>query len=50
VSLRASTTAHLRSGEQRGLKAGRMMVYWCRVEELSAIMVALTVGLTSSVR
>jgi hypothetical protein len=36
--------------EQRGLDAGRVMVYRCRVEELSGVVVTLTVGLTRSVR
>jgi hypothetical protein len=42
-------TTRLSSGEQRGLEAGRMMVYRCKAEELSGIVVALIVVLTSSV-
>jgi hypothetical protein len=36
--------------EQRGLDADHVMVYRSRAEELSGVMVALTVGLTRSVR
>jgi hypothetical protein len=31
---------------QRGLDDGRVMVYKCMVDELSGVVVALTVGLT----
>jgi hypothetical protein len=50
VSLRASTMASLSGVEQRGLTEGRVMVYTCRAEELSGIMVSLIVGLTRSMR
>jgi hypothetical protein len=35
---------------QWGLDAGRVMIYRCRAEELSSVVVALTVGWTRSVR
>jgi hypothetical protein len=50
VSLSASTTASLSSVVQRDLDAGRVMIYRCRAEELSGVVVALTIGWTRSVR
>jgi hypothetical protein len=50
VSLSASMMASLSGVEQRGLDAGRVMVYRSRAGELSGIVVALTVGLKRSVR
>jgi hypothetical protein len=42
--------SHALSGvEQRGRGTGRMMIYRCRAEELSGIVVALTLGWTRSV-
>jgi hypothetical protein len=46
----ALTTATLSDVEQHGLDAGHVMVYMCRVEELSGVVVALIVGRTRSVR
>jgi hypothetical protein len=50
VSLSASMTTSLSGVEQRGLDACRVMIYMCRAEELSGVLVALTVGWTRSVR
>jgi hypothetical protein len=50
VSLSASTTASLSGVVQRDLDVGRVMIYRCRAEELSGIVVALIVGWTRSVR
>jgi hypothetical protein len=36
--------------EQRRLNDGRVMVYRCRAEELAGVVVALTIGLTRSMR
>jgi hypothetical protein len=44
VTLSASTTMSLSGVEQRGLDDGRVMIYRCRAEELSGVMVALIVG------
>jgi hypothetical protein len=48
--LSASTTESLSGVEQRGLGAGRVMIYRCSVEERFGVVVALTVGWTRLVR
>jgi hypothetical protein len=50
VSLSVSTTASLSRVEQRGLDASHVMIYRYRAEELSGVVVALTVGWTRSMR
>jgi hypothetical protein len=50
VTLSASTKASLISVEHRGLDGVCMRFYRCRAEELSGVMVALTVGRSRSMR
>jgi hypothetical protein len=50
VTLSASTTASLSGMEQRGIDGGHMMIYMCRVEEPSGVVVMLTASRARSVR
>jgi hypothetical protein len=49
VTLSALTQVSLSGMEQRGLDSIRVMFYRCRAEELSGVVVALTVGRSRSI-
>jgi hypothetical protein len=49
-SKRSDERKSLSGVEQRGLDGARVMIYRCRVEELSGVMAALIVGQSRSVR